>query len=312
MARYKLIQDIEAEDHILGPLTLRQFIFALIAVFLFYMCYFVVSKGVAFLLVIFLPPALFFGFFALPFGRDQPTEIWALAKINFLFKNRKRVWNQSGVKELVTINVPKKIERVLTDGLSQAEVMNRLNALASTLDTRGWATRHVETPSSTYKNPLDETADDRLLRVVDGNEVNDYDLAPEEDVLDVDNNPLSHKFEDMIAKNADERRSKYEEMLNNSEEVDTVEDNQESSWFDNQSDSSSEPEPQIIKRPNLENSHMRTLKKVEAPEPVTTPQDPAIINLSKSNDLNVSTLARQANMQNGGELQNGEVTISLH
>ena len=312
MARYKLIQDIEAEDHILGPLTLRQFIFALIAVFLFYMCYFVVSKGVAFMLVIFLPPALFFGFFALPFGRDQPTEIWALAKINFLFKNRKRVWNQSGVKELVTINVPKKIERVLTDGLSQAEVMGRLNALASTLDTRGWATRHVEAPGGAFKNPLEATADDRLLRVVDDSVVNDYDLAPEEDVLDIDNNPLSHKFEDMIAEKADERRSKYEEMLNASEEAPVAEDIPDSAWFDDKGGNAPESEPKIIKRQNLENSHMRTLKKVEAPAPVTTPQDPAIINLSKSNDLNVSTLARQANQQNGGELQNGEVTISLH
>jgi hypothetical protein len=86
----------------------------------------------------------------------RPTEIWALAKINFLFKTRKRVWDQSGIKELVTINVPKKIERILTDGLSQSEVKSRLNALASTLDTRGWAVKHVEAPNNTYTNPLEE------------------------------------------------------------------------------------------------------------------------------------------------------------
>src|SRR6476469_1786378 len=103
MATYKLIQDIEAEDKILGPLTLRQFIFALIAVFLFYICFFLLAKGGAFFLIIFLPPALFFGFFALPLGREQPTEIWALAKLRYWFKPRKRLWNQDGVKELVTI-----------------------------------------------------------------------------------------------------------------------------------------------------------------------------------------------------------------
>ncbi|MFO0781963.1 MAG: PrgI family protein, partial [Candidatus Saccharimonadales bacterium] len=71
MATYKLIQDIEAEDHILGPLSFRQFVFALIAVFFGYMSFIVITKHLAILALVFLPPALFFGFFALPFGRDQ-------------------------------------------------------------------------------------------------------------------------------------------------------------------------------------------------------------------------------------------------
>src|ERR1035437_7327838 len=105
MATYKLIQDIEAEDKILGPLTLRQFIFALVAVFLFYICFILVTKHVLFLLVLFLPPALFCAFFAVPFGQDQPTEVWALAKLRFWFEPRRRLCNQSGVKQLVTITV---------------------------------------------------------------------------------------------------------------------------------------------------------------------------------------------------------------
>jgi len=32
MATYKVIQDIEAEDKLLGPMTLRQFIYAVIVV----------------------------------------------------------------------------------------------------------------------------------------------------------------------------------------------------------------------------------------------------------------------------------------
>jgi hypothetical protein len=107
MATYKLIQDIEAEDHILGPLSLRQFIFALITVFCLYICFILISKHVYLLLIFFLPPALFFGFFAVPFGRDQPTEVWALAKLRYLFKPRQRIWDQSGMKELVSITVPK-------------------------------------------------------------------------------------------------------------------------------------------------------------------------------------------------------------
>ncbi|MEO7617555.1 MAG: PrgI family protein, partial [Candidatus Saccharibacteria bacterium] len=32
MSQYKVPQDVEAEDHILGPLTMKQFIYAIVAV----------------------------------------------------------------------------------------------------------------------------------------------------------------------------------------------------------------------------------------------------------------------------------------
>src|SRR5487761_512815 len=144
MATYKVLQDIEAEDKILGPLTLRQFIYALACAAFLYICFISLSQHATYLLAIFLPPALFTGFFAYPFGRDQPTEVWALAKIRFLFLPRQRIWDQSGVKELVTITVPKKVERILTNGLSETEVQSRLQALANTIDSRGWAIKNID------------------------------------------------------------------------------------------------------------------------------------------------------------------------
>src|SRR4051812_21464767 len=96
------------------------------------------------MLAVFLPPALFCGFFAIPFGMDQPTEIWALAKLRYLFKPRVRTWNQSGVKEMVTITAPKRVERLpATKGFSPTEVKSRLRALADTIDSRGWAVKNV-------------------------------------------------------------------------------------------------------------------------------------------------------------------------
>src|SRR5882672_513781 len=139
MAVYKVIQDIEAEDKLLGPLTLRQFIYAGGAALFYYLTFLAVTKGAAFMSVVFLPIALIGTFFAWPWSRDQPTEIWALAKIRFYVKPRRRIWNQSGVKELVTITAPRKIQTVYTNGLTQNEVQNRLRALAETIDSRGWA-----------------------------------------------------------------------------------------------------------------------------------------------------------------------------
>jgi len=146
MATYKVIQDIEAEDKLIGPLTLRQSIYAGISLVCLYICFNTIAKHYTpVLLAIFLPPAVVTGFFAFPWKGEQPTEIWALARLRFMIKPRVRVWNQSGVKDVVTVTAPKKIEakRQLTNNLSEHEVRSRLKALADTIDSRGWATRNA-------------------------------------------------------------------------------------------------------------------------------------------------------------------------
>src|SRR6185436_5119251 len=141
MATYKVLQDIEAEDKLLGPLTLKQFIFAAVACILLFIQFKIVTTGgpaaiKAVFLIVFFVPTLVFGFMAAPIGREQPNEIWLLARLRFMFKPRKRIWDQNGINDLVTITAPKKIERHLTNGLSQNEVESRLEALANTLDSR--------------------------------------------------------------------------------------------------------------------------------------------------------------------------------
>jgi hypothetical protein len=216
VATYKLIQDIEAEDHILGPLTLRQFIFALIAIFCFYLSFIVTTKHAAFLLVLFLPPGLFFGFFAVPFGRDQPTEIWALAKIRYFLKPRKRIWDQSGVKELVTITVPKKIERHLTNGLNQYEVESRLTTLANTLDSRGWAIKNSSgVATSAFAVAVPEINSDRLVDL--GNEtaqVPEDQVPAGADMLDETTNPVAQHFTQMIDESSATHRQQLIQQMN--------------------------------------------------------------------------------------------------
>lgn len=215
MATYKVIQDIEAEDKILGPLSLRQFIYGLITVFFLYLCFIVLSKGAPYLLIVFLPPALFTGFFAFPFSRDQPTEVWALAKIRFLFKPRKRLWNQSGVKELVTITVPKKVDQFLTNGLSRTEVESRLKTLADTIDSRGWAVKNVNLNLFTQPNLTSTAPSDRLIDIstIPMN-VPDYDIEPADDILDENNNPVAHQFESMINASTVNHRKQLMDELN--------------------------------------------------------------------------------------------------
>lgn len=202
MAVYKVIQDIEAEDKLLGPLTLKQFIFATIAVGFGFVAFMVVSKtGAIYLAIPFLPFIAGFGVLAAPLSKDQPTDLWLAARIRFFIKPRKRIWDQSGIKELVTITVPKKEIKQLTDNLSQGEVKSRLNALADTLDSRGWAVKNVAL--NMYSNPSYAYAYDggqeRLIgpsslpRAVD--EVN---ITNTDDILDTNYNPTAQHFEEMM------------------------------------------------------------------------------------------------------------------
>lgn len=215
MATYKLLQDIEAEDHIIGPLSLRQFIYGLIAAFCLYMSFIGLTKHLWPLIVLFLPVALFTGFFAFPFGKDQPTEVWALAKIRFLFKPRRRIWDQSGVKELVTITVPKKLEKVYTNGLTEMEVKSRLSALANTIDSRGWAVKNVNVNLYGQPSVLATMASDRLINVNDiPQAVPDFDVQASDDMLDEQSNPLAQQFNAMMAASAQSHRQQLVNQMN--------------------------------------------------------------------------------------------------
>jgi hypothetical protein len=216
MANYKVIQDIEAEDKLVGPFSLRQFIYGCITAFCLYLCVVVVLKGVPVFIAIFLPPAIVAGFFATPWGKDQPTEVWALARIRFLIKPRKRIWDQSGIKDLVTVTVPKKLEKIYTNGLSENEVQSRLSALANTIDSRGWAIKNVNLNVYAASSTLSGMSDGSDRLVQPGNlpqAVSDSDISASDDMLDEQNNPVAHQFEQLITASSEAHRQHIIEQL---------------------------------------------------------------------------------------------------
>lgn len=362
MATYKVIQDIEAEDKLVGPLTLRQFIYAGIAAVSLYLGFLSATKGAAFMLVLFVPIAGFTGFFAFPWGKDQPTEIWALAKLRFMLKPRRRVWDQSGAKELVTITAPKKVERQLTNGLNQDEVRSRLGALANTIDSRGWAIKNVNVNLNAM-SPAIATSD----RLVDMNslpqEVSSIDVRAADDMLDERANPIAQQFDNMInASSAAHRQQLLAQM-----QQPTVPATPQPAaaqppadyWFLHQptpvpgqatfvdasvvapgavqplsAPQAAIPTPEeeaLVEKMKAENNsqsaaygHMKVLKTPEelmaedaarraaaaAKPPVTPVNQAAIMNLASNDDLDVATIARQA--QRASEGDDGEVVISLH
>ncbi len=153
MSVYKVPQDVEAEDKLLGPFSFRQFIFLIIAV---------VSLGAAYILarillplgLIPVPIALFFGALALPLRKDQPMEVYLAAVISFMLKPKKRLWQPDGIEYLVEVTAPKTEETTRRNSYDQEEVQRRLSYLANLVDSRGWSIRGVNDPDSPMQADL--------------------------------------------------------------------------------------------------------------------------------------------------------------
>ena len=240
MATYKVIQDIEAEDKLLGPLTLKQFIFASITVLCLYLSFIFLTKGLGFFLIILLPPAVFFGVLAFPWSKTQPTEIWLLAKIRYFFKPRKRIWDQSGMKQLVTVTAPKQLEKHLTDGLSQREVRSRLSALANTIDSRGWAVKNVNV--NLFSQAAYATqGGDRLVSPSNlPQDVSFTDVTATDDMMDEQNNPTAQHLEQMITQSEKAHRDKIVSSMNRPQN--SQQQTPQDYWFMHQNDPTNIPQ----------------------------------------------------------------------
>lgn len=344
MATYKVIQDIEADDKLFGPLTLKQFIFFVAGGLATYMCFVALTKGFGFAVAIFGPIALLGFFLAVPWSKDQPTEVWVLAKMKFYFKSRKSIWDQSGIEELVTITVPKKEEKQLTDNLSQKEVKSRLNALAKTIDSRGWAVKEA-TMASAYGaySPGSSAQSDRLVGVETlPEEVPIIDTSTIPDVY-VDETATSHNLDRMIEQSNELRKqqnlAKMEKVRDGVplEKTQTPNIHITPPAVNHLSAADEDKLTQELRRSSAPNhiatSNMRTLnpietipsnpkspaptykKSVDAQEPkLNTPvqnrPSADIISLANNNDLSVETIAHQAKKEQ--DKDSGEVVISLH
>lgn len=342
MATYKVLQDIEAEDKLIGPLTLRQCIYAAIAIAAGWLAFLFISKHRAFLAVPLLPFIGFGVFFAFPWKAEQSTEVWALAKIRFMLKPRRRIWDQSGIKQLVDITAPKAVEDPRrAKNLSENEVRSRLRALADTIDSRGWAVKNA--PIDLYTQPAVFQESDRLIQPsAFPREVPTLD-ADSSDMFDLQNNPLARQVQEKMNAAAAAQRQQAVNMLNNPQSAQPHAPNY---WYGagpaagaGSSVPSDDGVPPAIlpaaadgaanvtqSQPQPTYAHMRVIQPLSSAQPsqtqagpqpaqaavgtapvpvpasvqnasapVTPPVNPAILGLANNNDLNVATIAREAN-----------------
>jgi|JI10StandDraft_1071094.scaffolds.fasta_scaffold16980_10 hypothetical protein len=153
MASYKVPQDVEADDKLLGPFSFRQFIYLVIVALAAAMAWFLAQLFIG-LIIIPLPVIIFFAALALPLRKDQPMEIYLAAMVKFFLKPRVRLWQPEGQVNLVTIVAPHVNETSQAPVLSRTEAQQRLSYLARVIDTQGWASRGV---TDTAMSSLNDT-----------------------------------------------------------------------------------------------------------------------------------------------------------
>ena len=148
MSVYKVPQDVEADDKLLGPFNFRQFIYLIIVAGCIALDIFLwgIFPG---LIILPLPVIIFFGALALPLRKDQPMETYLAAIVSFYLKPHKRLWQPDGIEHLIQISAPINKEDSLIKDISQMEASRRLSYLADIVDTEGWAIKHSVAPTQT-------------------------------------------------------------------------------------------------------------------------------------------------------------------
>ena len=193
MSVYKVPQDVEAEDKLVGPFTLKQFIFLIVAAMSGYLT-FVLATINPVLVILTLPFTIIFMVLGIYRRSDQPVEIYLASLARFYLKPRKRIWDQDGIMEPVKVTAPPKVEHYYTDGRTQDQVTSKLHGLADIMDTRGWASKNVslQTPSQAINNS------DRLLDINElPNMVQPTEIHAADDMLDYGTNAAAQTMSAM-------------------------------------------------------------------------------------------------------------------
>ncbi|MCL1876662.1 PrgI family protein [Candidatus Saccharibacteria bacterium] len=142
MAQYKVPQDVEADDKLVGPFAFRQFIYLLIALACGAGAYFIcagigINNPVSWIVILLtIPVCGFMILLAIP-RKDQPMETYIAALIKFYFKPHLRTWRSDGTQDMIEISVPVVDDSPKTKDFDADEAVRRLSFLSEVEDTQG-------------------------------------------------------------------------------------------------------------------------------------------------------------------------------
>ena len=315
MAQYKVPQDVEADDKLIGPFSFRQFVYLLIsgglialAVGLFQLF--------PLLAIIPVPFTLFFLALALPLRKDQPMETYLAALVAYYTKPRTRHWMSGQRDTAILITAPKIVEDVRTRDISGEEATHRLSFLADIVDSNGFAIKgagaspmreDLVAEANATPDMFEAYQSQVINRVIDQDKMSRHNDAVKE-MRDAIERSAAEKSESLDENNGNQIVMGQHEIL--SEAILKPDLDMENS--------------DVVIRPEVEAFSVRAermrIPGAEKPgveeEPQaqaissTNPVNNSIMELAHNEDFSVATIAKEANRINGKE--KGEIFVSLH
>lgn len=284
MAQYKVPQDVEADDKLLGPFSFRQFVYLLIAGGL-------VALAVALfqlfplLAIIPVPFILFLAILALPLKKDQPMEAYVAAIVSYYLKPRTKRWMPGQRESTVLVTAPKKVddESVRKRNISGDEVTHRLSFLADIVDTEGYAIKGVG-----IRNVNDDL-------VAEANMANDmFETGHFEDL------------EDTIVRDETANHERIRQEMREAIRTNNVAMND----ANNATNDERTREYESIRNNNMNISNDNNSEKLVSEKTRQMAPNPSIIELANNPDYTIATISKEANRIK--ERDEGEVFVSLH
>lgn len=301
MAQYKVPQDVEADDKLLGPFSFRQFVYLLIAGVLI-----ALAVGLfqifPLLAIIPVPPVLFFAALALPLKKDQPMETYLAAVASYYLKPRKRTW-MSGQKEVtIQITAPKIVDDTRARDITGEEATHRLSFLADIVDTEGYAIKGGNVDHANAGLVAEATT---AYDMFEANNFGNITTTIQRDE-NQRHNEVIQEMKNEIAKSENLAMSGGIKSDRKKETPDTA------------TNVKANPTPQpVAAKPDFNSAVVvdPTAPVVEKPvektnKVETKPTNPSIMELASNSDYSVATIAKEANRIK--EKEKGEVFISLH
>ena len=289
MAVYKVPQNVEAEDKLLGPFSFRQFIYLVISVVGIAIAWVMFSIFPP-LVVIPLPFIIIFGVLALPLKKDQPMEVYLAA--------------------MVTITAPTEdTNKITLKDFSQEEAQKRIDYLSKIADSQGWSVKGLDSAnfSTMQQSFLSNSADE--MDILDENSATSITL---DRVIQKKN--LEHKQQLVNNLSSAKENQKPEVFVPKNEKVLSVDpdlnkqpiiqSHEKRKILTNTTNMNRDQNKvPILPKPIIDN----TIHKEKQPQEVS---DPDIINLANNRDLSIATIAREAERIKEKK-ENQEVFIAL-
>jgi hypothetical protein len=214
MGQYKVPQNVEAEDKIIGPLTLKRFIYCLIGVGWAMLCFFIFKSVIPVMIIVAAPVTIIFLLLGLYQRDGQDFEQYLVALVGFFSQSRKRLWTKEPIVESFKVEpVKATTEQTQRD---PAQVRSQLDQLASLVDARGWAEQHDEQGVLSADQLLvPQNNDDRLIlpqAPIGADSITQAEGT--NDVLDLQNSPMAQNLTALIDQAASDVKAEAIESMN--------------------------------------------------------------------------------------------------